>query len=1055
MAKKYDLEHYLRQLRKIEEHREQGCEQNVRRLYQELLTDLEGFLGETYSELAENDMLTYEILHSKGKYAKFLETVDKKVNDISPEISSRIKSVVQDTYKMAYDGMVKAVRKSSTYNALKSSLKGVRAATPDVIKRAIENPISGLTLNDTLEKNRQNIIYDIKQSIGIGLSQGDRMSTMARRITEKVDMSYRKAIRIVRTETHRVREAGYQDASERVSQALKDSGSDYVMTKTWKTMQDEAVRPQRRYKTKKGWKTSGRTSGPNHMKMHGVTVLVDEKFDLGGGIMTLAPGQSGVAGHDINCRCYLSRDLMTKAEYSALTGKTIEESMEDMLRKEEQKLLAEKKQLLQDRQDAETEQETLLQKTFTVGGKKLTLNDYLHNHTSYNDMRAEYAHLLNATNTDDIEKLLADLNIDVKDAAKSLGKYFEKTLGSRAKQYGLTEKQLVKLYSTDIDSLKKHVTRATKSLHDLAQTQLDAMDELIDAAKHRAALQAKIAQIDADLLSISDDLVVLNKRGAHFSNVVKDEYKVLLDEMNISTADRKKIATYLNSIDGKIDDALSDKIIIRADMSKIKVKDVDNDEFARLIEFYDFDSPENLYDYIKPDMTLNDAIDLLYQHDDIDLINEIKKDVQTALDTKRLKGTFTNKVVTIDDLTDAQLDVVETLEKVIKKNKLSKDMVVTGYFDDDFLEKEFGIGKNATLDDILDALKGKSYTEKTYLRTTLKDKSGKVKVRINAKQGTNALLSDDLDNMEVLFGRGAKLDFKDVVKDADGNIVIIADLVGFDIDEKLINTIHTTKSKRAIVKAAEKSKQLTPAQLREFEELVNDWSDEQVKVYAKYTSTKLSTNDYHYTDKRKGAHYDPNVDMVRMDIDNIAKERALDLNKTGAWQNKFHEEFHQIDHTLFGTTGRWGPKITNKIRTEQFEQVFTDDLNKLAKKLVGKTFKTFDDAFNDVTFMRALKRHLNDNYYTYKSRTQINMFTDALGLISQDRFSPHKLGFWGHSSDYNKSRASRGAASETWATFGGLMFSNDIDTMNEIKKLMPDTWELMEEWFKTLVVPNS
>ncbi len=42
---------------------------------------------------------------------------------------------------------------------------------------------------------------------------GDRYSTMAGRIKQSVDGSYKKAIRISRTETHRVREAGNLDAA--------------------------------------------------------------------------------------------------------------------------------------------------------------------------------------------------------------------------------------------------------------------------------------------------------------------------------------------------------------------------------------------------------------------------------------------------------------------------------------------------------------------------------------------------------------------------------------------------------------------------------------------------------------------------------------------------------------------------------------------------------------------------------------------------------------------------------------------------------------------------
>lgn len=329
-VKKKTIEHYLTQLRKIEEHREKNAEVNIRKLYKSLLKDLQSFLGVEYAQLAEDDKLTYEILHSKGQYARFLDEVERTIDNLSPSIANEIRSTIEKTYKASYDGMVEAVLKSHDYNELAQNLSGLKAVTPAIVKRAVDNPISGLTLNDTLNKHRRNVIYNIKQQIGIGLSNGDRMSTMAKRITEQVDMNYRKAVTIVRTETHRVREAGYNDSSYEIDKTLQMSDSDYRMVKTWMTMEDDAVRPQvKAYKRKKGVKARktytaslrSRLSGPNHVKMHGVTVLADEYFDLGGGVKATAPGQSGVAGHDINCRCYLSRDLMNDAEYFAKTGK--------------------------------------------------------------------------------------------------------------------------------------------------------------------------------------------------------------------------------------------------------------------------------------------------------------------------------------------------------------------------------------------------------------------------------------------------------------------------------------------------------------------------------------------------------------------------------------------------------------------------------------------------------------------------------------------------------------------------------------------------------------
>ena len=244
---KNTLEHYLVQLRRIEEHREVGAEREIRKIYKALLKDLKQFLGVEYADYAQDDKLTYEVLRAKGEYARFLEEVEIRINNFTPRAASEIRKTVEDTYKAAYQGMVTAVERSNSAAKLHENLEGIRAITPEIVKRAVENPISGLTLDDTLEKNRREVIYDIKQQIGIGLSQGDRMSTMARRITDRIDIDYRKATRIVRTEAHRVREAGYHDCANEIDDVLSSSDAvDMVMAKTWRTMKDEAVRPQRR-----------------------------------------------------------------------------------------------------------------------------------------------------------------------------------------------------------------------------------------------------------------------------------------------------------------------------------------------------------------------------------------------------------------------------------------------------------------------------------------------------------------------------------------------------------------------------------------------------------------------------------------------------------------------------------------------------------------------------------------------------------------------------------------------------------------------------------------
>lgn len=155
------------------------------------------------------------------------------------------------------------------------------------------NPVSGLTLPDILEKNRKEVIYDIKQQVNIGLMNGDRYETTAKKVAERLDISYGKATNIVRTETHRVTESGFMDCAKDISDSLDGSG--LVYTAAWRTMKDERVRPQHRYRTKSGWKTSISRNGANHQKMEGVIIQVGDKFQLEPNVYAECPSTSGTA----------------------------------------------------------------------------------------------------------------------------------------------------------------------------------------------------------------------------------------------------------------------------------------------------------------------------------------------------------------------------------------------------------------------------------------------------------------------------------------------------------------------------------------------------------------------------------------------------------------------------------------------------------------------------------------------------------------------------------------------------------------------------------------
>lgn len=316
MAK--DLEYYLAQARRIAEHREADAEKEIRKLYKEMRKDLQTFISDTYVKYAQDDKLTFAMLQKAGYDARFLEEIERQINISSPKASKELQQLVNDTYKIAYEGMVNGVIKAGK-GSLDETFADAVAITPQQIKKVVRNPI----MEVALEKNHKDIITEIKEAVAVGLMNGDRYTTMARRISDLLNAekgAYKRAVRIARTEAHRVREAGNSDAAAEVDSELQNTTSGMRMVKTWHTMRDERVRPQRRRKGKGGWSTK-MGKGANHMKLDGQIVLANESFDLLDGNKAPAPGQSGVAGHDINCRCYASYEMMTDEEFYEKTGK--------------------------------------------------------------------------------------------------------------------------------------------------------------------------------------------------------------------------------------------------------------------------------------------------------------------------------------------------------------------------------------------------------------------------------------------------------------------------------------------------------------------------------------------------------------------------------------------------------------------------------------------------------------------------------------------------------------------------------------------------------------
>lgn len=317
------LNQLLHEIRRIEAHREKLTEKKIEKIYQSLMKDLNAFIAEEYSKYSDKDGRLYiSYLDQHNRRAKFLQEIMNNVDNISPALQEEMETLIDLTYSNCYSGMVKALKKADTAGRLKEVSKDL-TVNPKVLKQAINNNISKLTLPPILERYRNETIYQIQQELNMGLINGDRYDKMAKRISDRVGVSISKAKNIVRTESHRNVESGFLDSAENIQSKLEEADTGLVYACTWRNMGDERVRPNVRRKTKKGWKTYRSKNGANHIKMEGQTVKVGENFDLGNGVKAKAPSKSGVAAHDCNCRCFLEYNLLTPEEFKEKTGKNI------------------------------------------------------------------------------------------------------------------------------------------------------------------------------------------------------------------------------------------------------------------------------------------------------------------------------------------------------------------------------------------------------------------------------------------------------------------------------------------------------------------------------------------------------------------------------------------------------------------------------------------------------------------------------------------------------------------------------------------------------------
>jgi hypothetical protein len=292
-------------------------ERDIVKRYALLLNEIRKELAKLYEKYEVAGKLTYAEMAKYDRLRKFMEYISWLLGVAYKDVKKIVYDILGESY---LDGYYLTAWAAETDTLSRLAYSAVSATT---ITAMIENPISGLTLSQRLEKNRAAIIYTIQQEITQGLVKGETYRTMANRLKKALEGNVDKAMRIVRTEAHRVKESGKLDA------ALHAHKNGVIMMKEWNTMQDERVRPG----TNKTSKKKRRKRVADHRMLDGVKIPVDKDFvgKLGKGP---APGQLGHASEDVNCRCFLtySVERIEKPDAKELENMTFEQWKKERLR---------------------------------------------------------------------------------------------------------------------------------------------------------------------------------------------------------------------------------------------------------------------------------------------------------------------------------------------------------------------------------------------------------------------------------------------------------------------------------------------------------------------------------------------------------------------------------------------------------------------------------------------------------------------------------------------------------------------------------------------------
>jgi len=248
-----------------------------------LQANLEKNMLRKYAAVLKEIKSRVALLNEKGVFNRNEMFRYSRIDKLEKEIEQEIASLAKSTYTDMKKGFKETYIISflmAAYGLEKTILTDLKYKKPkkEIVETFINNPFDRIGVKNRNIANTALVTRQLKDEIVRGLGQGKGYRDIAQIITNRMNIGVGKALKIVRTESHRLQSAGRHES------LLHASNKGVQMERVWVSALD------------------GRTRD-DHADADGQTVAIGEPFIVGGEELMYPGDPSGSAENTINCRC--------------------------------------------------------------------------------------------------------------------------------------------------------------------------------------------------------------------------------------------------------------------------------------------------------------------------------------------------------------------------------------------------------------------------------------------------------------------------------------------------------------------------------------------------------------------------------------------------------------------------------------------------------------------------------------------------------------------------------------------------------------------------------